>query len=129
MDTLPLTLEMNTIRPATRSRGSTAWVTASWPITLMSNCFRHSSGLTVSIGPLTTMPALFTIASRRSGNDSDNAAMCPASVTSRMTEEIRCGSALVIAAASCSLRTPAMTSQPRPPDARRSTCRYPARRR
>ena len=40
IEILPFTLEMNTIRPRdSRSRGSTAWVTANCPITLTSNCF------------------------------------------------------------------------------------------
>ena len=43
------------------------------------------------MGPLTAMPALFTMASSCCGSDPDNAAMCPASVTSRMTDEIGCG--------------------------------------
>jgi hypothetical protein len=70
------------------------------------------SGGTASTGPLTTIPALFTIALSCVGNELASALRCSAFVTSSNTGEIRHGFVAVIARPSCSVRTPAMTSQP-----------------
>ena len=110
-ESLPFTLEMKTIRPCdSRSSGSTACVTASWPTTLTSSCRRISAGVNPSSGPLTAIPALLTTASRRPGSASGSAATCASSVTSSVTALTR-GSA-DNASASAALRTPPMTSQP-----------------
>ncbi|SHU72856.1 Uncharacterised protein [Mycobacteroides abscessus subsp. abscessus] len=113
VDSWPLTLEMNTTRPRdSRNLGSTAAVTANWPTTLTSNCFRQSAGVSASTGPATTMPALLTTASSRSGSAADSAWTSSSEVTSRITAEIRCGASATTAAASALERTPAMTSHP-----------------
>lgn len=104
---------MNTTRPPdSRSFGSTARVTANCPKTLTSNCLRQSSVSSVSTGPATAMPALFTTASNRVGNASGNAATWSALVTSRITDEMRSGCTAVTASASACDRTPAITSHP-----------------
>ena len=113
VDSCPLTLEMNTTRPPdARNMGSSAAVTANWPTTLTSNCFRQSAGVSVSTGPATAIPALFTTASSRSGRAAANASTSASEVTSRITAEMRCGASATTALASASVRTPAMTSHP-----------------
>ena len=68
-DTRPLIEEMKTTRPhARRSRGSTALVSAPGPIRLTSNWWCMSARDSISIGPATAMPALFTRASACSGS-------------------------------------------------------------
>ena len=82
----PLSDETKTIRPFTgRSFAKTAWVTATWPTTLISNWRRRSASEIPSIGPPTTTPALLTTASNVAGNASSNAATWSASVLSSTT--------------------------------------------
>ena len=66
-------------------------MTARCPITFTSNCRRTSVGGTASTGPLTTIPALFTIALSCVGNELASALMCSALVTSSSTGLIRRG--------------------------------------
>src|SRR4051812_46905820 len=94
------------IRPrAARSAGSSALVTATWPIRLTSIWRRKSSSGTTSSGPATLMPALLTRPSSRAPTRSAAARTAASSVTSS-------SSGVVPSGALAGSRTPASTSQP-----------------
>ena len=101
------------MRPrARRSAGSTAWVTAIWPMRFTSSCRRRSSIGMNSSGPATATPALFTTpASGPSAKRARSASIEPESVTSSRIVSMP---AAPSRSASSSLRTPATTSKPRP---------------
>ena len=101
--------------PRARISGSTARVTASWPITLTSNCRRQSSRGRYSIGPPMAMPALLTTAVSRSPIAPTALSTPGSSVTSSRTGSSRppAGAAAASRWPSSSRRTPANTCQPR----------------
>src|SRR5215210_3301818 len=100
-----------TIRPRPARRpGRNAWITAIWPIRLISSWFRKLSIGTCSSGAETAIPALFTSpASGRPPSWSRATSIDSASVTSSTSGVIRSERRR---SPSSGLRTPARTSKP-----------------
>ena len=110
---------MLTTRPrASRNSGRKAWITATWPITLTSNCWRRASMGNSSNGPGTAIPALFTspaipASPTAAPTMATAAAMEAPSVTSISTGVSREDALARNLSAAGSARTPAKTRNPR----------------
>src|SRR4051794_14277893 len=111
----PIELTLTILPLPARRKGSSACVTATWPIRLTSSCWRRRSIGMYSSGAATAMPALLTRPARRPppacSISSRAEAIEVASVTSSFTG---CTRSPRRRSASSSLRTPASTSKPRP---------------
>ncbi|MDX6667114.1 MAG: hypothetical protein QOK04_494 [Solirubrobacteraceae bacterium] len=111
---------MLTIRPPpVRSSGMQAWVTASCPMMLTSNCRRTSSRGRNSSGPPTAIPALFTSPPRPRPSVCSPICATAASIDAPSATSMRTGARRSDASSasrrpSSSLRTPANTRKPRP---------------